>query len=164
MTSQEIVDALEAGTLNIEPQQREILQALAAVVNGSADAGYVEIVDSLEAGTLVIEPSYQDTLQALAAVANGSADAGYVAIVDALETGALNVPRYYRSIYQAIAEIINGATPATPDIEFIADGTNFTGFGLTVTTTTIGVPVHPPALGVIVYVAVPAELVVAVNV
>ena len=38
------------------------------------------------------------------------------------------------------------------------------GFGLTVITTTIGVPEQPAADGVIEYVAVPAELVVVVNV
>src|SRR5678815_2903371 len=38
------------------------------------------------------------------------------------------------------------------------------GFGLTVITTTIGVPAQPAAEGVIVYVAVPADEVVAVNV
>jgi len=38
------------------------------------------------------------------------------------------------------------------------------GVGLTVTVTTIGVPAQPPAVGVIVYVAVPAAAPVAVNV
>jgi hypothetical protein len=39
-----------------------------------------------------------------------------------------------------------------------------TGLGLTVITTTIGVPLQPPATGVIVYVAVPGEVPVAVSV
>mgnify|MGYP003439034216 CR=1 FL=1 len=38
------------------------------------------------------------------------------------------------------------------------------GTGLTVTTTTIAVPLQPDAVGVMVYVAVPDELVVAVKV
>ena len=38
------------------------------------------------------------------------------------------------------------------------------GIGFTVTVTVIGVPTHPLAVGVIVYVAVPALVVVAVNV
>jgi hypothetical protein len=41
---------------------------------------------------------------------------------------------------------------------------NTSGNGLTVTITVIGVPLQPPALGVIVYVAVPATEPVAVNV
>jgi hypothetical protein len=49
-------------------------------------------------------------------------------------------------------------------IVWLAGNATTFGFGVTVTTTTIGVPVQPDAPGVIVYVAVPAELVVAVKV
>jgi len=38
------------------------------------------------------------------------------------------------------------------------------GVGLTVTVAVTGVPAHPPAVGVIVYTAVPALVVVAINV
>ena len=39
-----------------------------------------------------------------------------------------------------------------------------TGIGLTVTTTVIGLPTQPAAVGVMVYVAVPADVPLAVNV
>ena len=52
-----------------------------------------------------------------------------------------------------------------PPLQIVAvDGLVILGLGLTVTVTVIGVPAHPAAVGVTVYIAVPAEAPVAVNV